>query len=257
MKVRYYGFPILLVFELYAEHNFITRIVRHVGLQVILNLTQWSPTSLLIINTTVTIIEVSVRFTATWFVMEEILRLHLFLFAYTLTCVDILEKLVLQMISVTTWTSRLNHSNIIFYRTYEIIVRICNDCVCFVGYVYVVGSIGLCAFANYVLILKNGILPWFLLCTIILGLVVGLIGSQMALYFATQVSEKSNELRDSFKSLIVGSARRNVLIRKMKSLRKIDLTLGFHTVRFMHVNKTTKINFLSNIIENTANALLV
>lgn len=255
MKIRYYGFPILIFLEVYVEYNFITRLARPPILHFIRTFIKWSPTSLLILNWTLKVVDMLVRLSVYLFVFEEALRLHLFLVAYTLTCVDILEKLAQQMISATT--GRLTHSNIKFYRAYEIIVRVCNDSVCVTGYAYVVGSIGLCAFANFVLISYHHILPWFIIPSIIICVVVGVIGSQMALYLATLVAQKSDRLMGKFKDLVVVSTGRRVLMREMKSLRKVELTLGFRTVRFMAVDKSAKVTFLSSIIENTANALMV
>lgn len=79
----------------------------------------------------------------------------------------------------------------------------------------------------------------------------------MALYLATLVAQKSDRLMGKFKDLVVVSTGRRVLMREMKSLRKVELTLGFRTVRFMAVDKSAKVTFLSSIIENTANALMV
>lgn len=119
------------------------------------------------------------------------------------------------------------------------------------------GSIGLCSYANYILISKHDILPWWLLGTMILCIVVGVSGSQIALNFATQICQRSDRIRNRFTRLVIPIVKRKLFLREMKSLREIKLLLGFHRVRFMKVDTIMKGEFLSNIVEFTANALLL
>lgn len=204
-----------------------------------------------------TISEFTVSFITAWFFLGEALRLHMFLSTYSIVCLQVLRKLVCQMEQLLDQRNILTQSHLMVYRKYEIIVRICNNCICFVGYVYFMGSIGLCAYANYILISRNEVLPWWLIGTIVLCTFVGILGTLFALDFADTVAEKCDLLRHRFKCLVISVSNRKLFLCKLRSLRDINLTMGFHELRFMQVDKETKSDFLTSVVEHTANALLV